>query len=73
MSRTTRCGRTWAPTGHLPQICLPPTSIYSRTRNPQAKSHQYIELANSIVDALPQEEVPRVRIIVALLVFPFLS
>lgn len=40
----------------------------------QVKNHEYVKLANCIVDALPQERVPRVRKdSTALLVFPILS
>lgn len=49
--------------GHSPlPPCRPPMmGIYART-NPQVKSHQHVKLANSIVDSLPPEEIPRVRV-----------
>lgn len=32
------------------------------TKTPIGKNHEYVSHANSIVDALPPQEIPRVRI-----------
>lgn len=38
------------------------TNCYLLLLEPQVKSHAYVKLANSIVDVLPPEEIPRVSI-----------
>lgn len=47
----------------LPPCCSPiGILLLCSSSNPQVKSHLYVKLASSIVDALPPEEIPRVRI-----------